>query len=53
MYKFPFDTQVCDVALSSLVNYDHVVNITSSQKYVNCEIFLENQEFRYGEFNHV
>ena len=51
MFKFPFDTQVCFLAISSIGNFDNTTNITGDNIYF--KFFGGNQEFRYAYLNNV
>ena len=45
MFKFPFDTQVCSIDFSNIVDLDNMVNATFLYDYVDLSLFSPNQEF--------
>ena len=47
MYNFPFDTQVCYIIFGNLVDYDNIINATSTYDEVVFSFFIDNKEFRY------
>ena len=47
MFKFPFDTQVCDLAFGNIVDFDEMINVTTKQDKVDFTFFIASEEFRY------
>ena len=50
MFKFPFDTQVCDLAFGNIVDFDEMINVTTKQDKVDFTFFIASEEFRYDVF---